>query len=266
MVFILKRKNKIISIFIFILLIIILSSCNQSANKTSVFEKTKKEKIDNLKHITEKLVPPPALPEYKQVADGEPKVVQIKLTVEEKEKEIAPGVTSWVFTYNGTVPGPLIVVHQNDYVEVTLVNPPTNTLSHNIDFHAATGALGGGSVSHVLPGQQATFRFKAIKAGVFDYHCAPGGIMVPLHVVSGMNGAIMVLPRDGLKDENGNPVHYDKAYYIAEQDYYIPKDKNDEYQKFSTPVEEIGALMKSIKTLKPSHIVFNGSAGALNRE
>ena len=74
------------------------------------------------------------------------------------------------------------------------------------------------------PGDEVVLRFKATKPGVFVYHCAPGGIMIPLHVVSGMNGAIMVLPREGLKDADGNLVEYDKAFYIGEQDYYIPKD------------------------------------------
>ena len=29
-------------------------------------------------------------------------------------------------TYNGSVPGPLMVVHEGDYVELTLINPETN--------------------------------------------------------------------------------------------------------------------------------------------
>jgi nitrite reductase (NO-forming) len=109
--------------------------------------------------------------------------------VEEKKLEIAPGVKIWALTFNGSVPAPMIVVHQNDYVQLTLVNPSTNTMQHNIDFHAATGAMGGGDLSLVNPGEQTTIRFKAIKSGVFIYHCAPGGLMVPLHVTSGMNGA-----------------------------------------------------------------------------
>lgn len=35
--------------------------------------------------------------------------------------------------------------------------------------------------------------------------------MVAWHVVSGMNGAIMVLPREGLKDRDGKLVSYDKV-------------------------------------------------------
>jgi len=87
--------------------------------------------------------------------------------------------------------------------------------------------------------------------------------MVPIHVVSGMNGAIMVLPREGLKDENDNPVKFDKAYYIAEQDYYLPKDKDGKVKNIATPQESIQEIAESIKTLMPTNIVFNGSEGAL---
>jgi nitrite reductase (NO-forming) len=189
--------------------------------------------------------------------------VEVKLVADEKKMEIAPGVYTWALTYNGTVPGPIIVVHQDDYVQLTLVNLVSNTLAHNIDFHAATGALGGGSLTNVAPGQQVTIRFKAAKAGVFVYHCAPGGIMVPLHVVSGMNGAIMVLPRDGLHDQHGRPVHYDKAWYIAEQDYYLSTNENGRFKEYDTPSAGFPDLIKSMKTLHPSHLVFNGKTNAL---
>ncbi|MCH6563255.1 MAG: multicopper oxidase domain-containing protein, partial [Myxococcales bacterium] len=160
--------------------------------------------------VTQKLVAPPALPEHDQVAKGKPKVVQIRMVIEEKEVEIAPGVFLQALTFNGTIPGPIPVVHQDDYVELTLVNPTSNLMLHNIDFHASSGALGGGDLTQVNPGEQVVLRFKTTKPGVFVYHCAPGGIMVPWHVVSGMNGALMVLPRDGLKDHLGNPVRYDR--------------------------------------------------------
>ncbi len=245
------------------------SSVNQQQNKegtpkrVSVFEPADKENSENLKHITEELVAPPFLPKYDQVVSGEPVVVEVKLTVEEKKLEIAPRVKIWALTFNGSVPGPMIVVHQNDYVQLTLVNPSTNSLQHNIDFHAATGAMGGGELTLVNPGEEVKLLFKAIKSGVFVYHCAPGGVMVPLHVTSGMNGAIMVLPREGLKDENGNFVQYDKAYYIAEQDYYVPKDGKGKYKEYATPAEGFGDMIKVFQTLTPSHLVFNGVTGAL---
>ncbi len=173
-----------------------------------------------LPRVTETLVAPPGVPAYDDVAAGAPQIVQVRLTIAEKQIDIDDGVRIWALTYNGSVPAPLIVVHQDDYLEVTLVNPPTNTMVHNIDFHAATGAMGGADLMNVAPGQQAVLRFKATTPGVFVYHCAPGGAMTPLHVAAGMSGALMVLPRDGLKDEKGQRLTYDRAYYIGEQDQH----------------------------------------------
>ncbi len=259
-------------LLLFLIVISLILTCTPSSikdphqNKISVFEDSGSKSTNNLKHVVQNMVAPPALPQHEQVVQGDPVVVDVRLVVEEKLQEIAPGVKTWLLTYNGSVPGPIIVVHQNDYVQLTLVNPATNTMIHNIDFHAATGGMGGGDLTSVAPGQEVSFRFKAIKSGVFVYHCAPGGIMVPLHVISGMNGAIMVLPRDGLKDENGNPVRYDKAFYISEQDFYLPKEKNGKYKEYDSPASGFGDLIESMKTLVPTHLVFNGKTNALTGE
>jgi nitrite reductase (NO-forming) len=221
------------------------------------------DKADDLERITQELVPPPFLPKHEQVAKGNPKIIQVRMVIEEKLIDIGYGATVYALTFNGTVPGPIIVVHQNDYVELTLVNPTNSTLLHNIDFHAATGGMGGGDLTNVTPGEEVIFRFQATKPGVFVYHCAPGGLMVPWHVVSGMNGAIMVLPRDGLKDAKGNQVRYDRAYYIGEQDFYIPKDERGNYKRYNSPIEGMNDMLGAMKTLNPTHIVFNGSVGAL---
>ena len=222
--------------------------------------------IQGLERVTQKLVAPPFLPKHNQVAKGGPKIVEMTMVIEEKEMEISPGVFVQAMTFDGTNPGPMIVAHVGDYVELTLKNPKTNTMVHNIDFHASTGALGGASLTHVAPGEQVKLRFKATKAGVFVYHCAPGGIMIPYHVVAGMNGAIMILPRDGLKDEKGNAVTYDKAYYIGEQDWYIPQDETGKFKRYDSPVDAMGETMEVMKTLTPTHLTFSGKVGALTGE
>lgn len=220
-----------------------------------------------LQRVDEELVAPPFVPEHEQVVKDRPKVVRVRLEIQEKQVALGPdGAKVWVMTFGGTVPGPLIVAHQNDYVEVTLVNPATNTLQHNVDFHAATGALGGGALTKVNPGEEAVIRFKATKAGVFVYHCAPGGAMIPWHIVSGMNGAIMVLPRDGLKDNKGRPVHYDRAYYIGEQDFYVPRDGHGNFKSYATPVAGMSDTLAVMRTLTPTYVVFNGNMGALTGE
>lgn len=219
--------------------------------------------IDSLERVTQTLVAPPFLPVHDQVATGAPKVVQIRMVIEEKLITVGEGAQLWAMTFNGSVPGPIIVVHQDDYVELTLVNPASSTLMHNIDFHAATGAMGGGDLTHVMPGQEVVLRFRATKAGTFVYHCAPGGTMIPWHVVSGMNGAIMVLPRDGLKDAAGRRVTYDRAYYIGEQDLYIPRDAQGRFKSYPNPSAGMLDMLAAMRTLTPTHVVFNGAVGAL---
>ena len=196
---------------------------------------------DGLQRITQTLVAPPGLPVHQQVSTDGPKIVEVRLEVEEKLMTIDDqGTEIWGLTFNGTVQAPMIVVHQNDYVELTLVNPATNQLQHNIDLHAATGALGGGDLTLVSPGEEVVFRFKVTKTGVFVYHCAPGGAMIPYHVVSGMNGAIMVLPQDGLRDDEGESVTYDKAFFIGEQDYYVPQDEDGNFKSYDSPGAAFG--------------------------
>ncbi len=231
------------------------------------FEVGVQSSVKGMERVKQKLVAPPFLPEHDQVAKGGPKIVEIELIVVEKEMEIAPNVFVQAMTFDGSNPGPMIVVHEGDQVELTLINPKTNTFVHNIDFHASTGALGAGALTHVSPGEQVKIRWKADRPGVFVYHCAPGGTMIPFHVVSGMNGAIMVLPRDGLKDAEGKPVKYDRAYYIGEQDWYVPRDDaTGQYKRYGSTAEAMGDTIKVMTGLIPTHLTFSGKVGALTGE
>jgi nitrite reductase (NO-forming) len=210
------------------------------------------------------LVAPPFVHPHEQATNQGPKIVEFSLTVEEKRMAIDDeGTTIQAMTFNGSIPGPMMVVHEGDYVELTLINPSTNSFAHNIDFHAATGALGGGALTLVNPGEQAVLRFKATRAGVFIYHCAPGGDMTPWHVVSGMSGAIMVLPRRGLTDRNGNPLRYDRVYYVGESDFYVPRDEKGKFKSYATAAEGYADTIEVMRKLVPTHVVFNGRVGAL---
>ncbi|MBT8488794.1 MAG: nitrite reductase, copper-containing, partial [Gemmatimonadetes bacterium] len=231
--------------------------------------------LANAQEVTQELVAPPFLPEHEQVASGPPRIVNIRLEIIEREVEIAPGVFVWQMAFNNSVPGPIPVVFQWDWVDLTLVNTTTDTvrfgraenqLAHNIDFHASTGALGGGELTVVSPGQEVGLLWRAQKAGVFVYHCAPGGEMVPYHVVTGGNGAIMVLPREGLRDGYGNPVQYDRAFYFGEQDYYVPMNPDGTSKRYSGFSAQQADWNEVMMGLVPTHIAFNGKYGALTQD
>lgn len=224
--------------------------------------------LSGYERVKMELVAPPFAPEHEQVATGAPKIIEITMETTEKRMVVDEdtGAEIWALTFNGSVPGPLIICHEGDYIELTLRNPVSSMMEHNIDFHASTGALGGGGLTHVYPGEEVVLRWKAIKPGCFTYHCAPGGAMIPYHVTHGMNGALMVLPRDGLKDRDGNPLHYDKIAYIGEQDYYLPMDENGDYKTYEAAGNDYGDYLDTMRTLTPSHQVFNGAVGALTGE
>jgi nitrite reductase (NO-forming) len=209
------------------------------------------------------LVAPPFVHPHEQATKEGPKILEFRLTVQEKEIVIdEAGTRMWAMTYNGSMPGPMMVLHEGDYMELTLVNPATNSMPHNIDLHAATGGLGGGALTNVNPGEQAVLRWKATRPGVFVYHCAPAG-MIPWHVVSGMHGTVMVLPRDGLKDGDGKPLHYDKIFYIGENDLYLPKDEKGKFRTYDSLAESYSDTTEVMRKLIPTHVVFEGRAGAL---
>jgi nitrite reductase (NO-forming) len=115
-----------------------------------------------------------------------------------------------------------------------------------VDFHAATGALGGGAASIVGPGQQTTFRFQALKKRAFVYSCAIAPIV--MHVTSGMYGSIIVLPKGGL-----SPV--DKEFYLMEGDFYIEPSVDD-------PKRHVYSQERGTNE-NPSYVVTNGKVDAV---
>lgn len=209
------------------------------------------------------LVAPPNVHAHDQVARGAPRLVKFKLTTEMKAIVVdETGTTFHAMTFNGSMPGPMMVVHQDDHVELTLINLTSGSFPHNIDFHAATGALGGAELTLINPGEQVTLRFKATRPGVFIYHCAPEG-MVALHVVSGMSGVLMVLPRGGLTNPDGKRLTYDKVFTIGEFDLYLPKDAAGAFKTYPNAAASYADTIKAMRGLVPTHVIFNGAHGAL---
>ncbi|MFZ3324666.1 MAG: multicopper oxidase domain-containing protein, partial [Methylocella sp.] len=112
-----------------------------------------------------------------------------------KVARVAVGIGYHYWTYNGTVPGPMIRVRQGDTVELTLHNALESPVSHSIDSHGVLGPGGGGKVTQTPPGATSLFQFKATHPGVFIYHCATP--MIPYHLSHGMYGLMVVEPPGG---------------------------------------------------------------------
>ncbi|HVA68693.1 MAG TPA: multicopper oxidase domain-containing protein [Candidatus Binataceae bacterium] len=113
------------------------------------------------------------------------------LTVMDKRIDIGLGMSYDAWTYDGTVPGPMIRVRQGDQVTIHLVNP--TAMQHGLDTSAAEIAP-----RHFLPSpgdKDLTYSFRANISGAFLYHCSAPPMLV--HVANGMYGMMIVDPARG---------------------------------------------------------------------
>jgi len=171
---------------------------------------------------------------------------QIELTTIERKAEVAPGVEYEFWTFDGRVPGPFLRVREGDTVELMLRNHPESNNPHSIDLHAVTGPGGGAGVTQILPGQNASFTFKALNPGLYVYHCATPH--VASHIANGMYGLILVEPKEGLPE-------VDREYYVMQGELYTKGLLGElGFQEFS---------LEKLRGEDPEYVVMNGRVNAL---
>ncbi len=186
-------------------------------------------------------VPPP-------VGARGPGQVHFTLTTEEVKGRLADGTTYTYWTFDGKVPGPLLRVRVGDSVTLTLKNAAGSHMIHSIDLHAVTGPGGGAAVMQVPPGQERSFTFKALKPGLYVYHCATP--MVAEHISNGMYGMILVEPAGGLPKT-------DKEFYVMQGELYT----TGAYGQHGAQEFDVNKLLDE----QPTYFVFNGEVGALTK-
>jgi FtsP/CotA-like multicopper oxidase with cupredoxin domain len=105
--------------------------------------------------------------------------------------EIAKGVTYDAWTYNGTVPGPIIRATEGDVLRVGFRNDSPQ--GHTVHFHGTHPTDMDGSTKPVAPGEAFTYEFQARPAGLHLYHCH----VRPLaeHLARGLYGVLIVDPK-----------------------------------------------------------------------
>jgi len=157
-----------------------------------------------------------------------PETVVVKFEAKEFVGALADGKQYKFWSFNGTVPGPMIRVRHGDTVEFHLSNHSSSQFPHNIDLHAVNGPGGGAAVSLVAPGEERIFRFKTLHPGLYIYHCASPVPSIPAHIANGMYGLILVEPKHGFP-------RVDHEFYIFESEFYTQASKEED---FSEPVAE----------------------------
>jgi nitrite reductase (NO-forming) len=125
---------------------------------------------------------------------------EFTFTAERNQISIGSGLSYPAWTYNGTVPGPLMRVQQGDDVKISLINHTTD--AHGIYTHAAQ--LNDENFAAPLGVNQLSYRFSAQVPGVFDYHCTAEPVLD--HIAEGMYGMMIVDPKNGWPDGKAREV------------------------------------------------------------
>lgn len=186
----------------------------------------------------------PSAPAYKLYDAAAPAALSgtthdIDLVTEEKLMTVAPGFVQKVWTFNGTVPGPVIRVHVGDTVRIHLKNPATSQMPHSVDFHASMVAWND-EMTSINPGQEKLYEWKAEYAGVWMYHCGTAPALH--HIANGMYGMVIVEPKQGLPK-------VDKEFALVQSEWYLGPQG-----------EPVSLPKASASAPAPDYVVFNGVA------
>ncbi|THF76076.1 multicopper oxidase domain-containing protein [Cohnella fermenti] len=167
-------------------------------------------------------------------------VVHIELTAQVTNVEIAEDEYYRAWTFNGTVPGPVLRVREGDTIQLTLRNLDPN-MPHSMDLHAVQASPSGKFVD-IMPDEQGTFTYTADSPGVFMYHCGTKPVL--LHIGNGMYGMIIVEPKNGYSTDAG----VDREYMLVQSEWYADNS--------------IDAMLHG----ESKYVVFNGNDYALNEQ
>lgn len=135
-----------------------------------------------------------------------------ELTAKAVQWPILEGVAVTAFTYNGTVPGPLIRVTEGDQVRIVVKNElpdPTTVHWHGIEVPNAMDGIPDVTQDPIQPGETFTYEFTAKPAGTFMYHSHFEG---DVQVGAGLYAPFIIDP----KEPEASPPAVDKTLMISE--------------------------------------------------
>ena len=141
----------------------------------------------------------------------------VRITLEENDTYIGNGVIYKGFTIDNKIPGPTIIVDEGDIVDFKIVNQ--GNIVHGASIHAVNSQTSK-YLGKIYPGDSASVVFKANMPGVYMYHCAPGGHAIPMHIIFGQYGMIVVKPKKKYELERILNKEPDIEIYLLQHEYY----------------------------------------------
>lgn len=119
-----------------------------------------------------------------------------ELTTKVVQWPLMDGVSVTAYTYNGTVPGPMIRVIEGDQVRIIVKNEldePTTIHWHGVAVPNAMDGVPGVTQDPIQPGEMFTYEFTAKPAGTFMYHSHFDG---DVQVGAGLYAPLIIDPKE----------------------------------------------------------------------
>lgn len=172
--------------------------------------------------------------QYKEIRG----VKYFELTAEEITQEILPGTFIKALGYNGSTPGPTILVYPGDYVNLRVYNKlsePTSVHWHGMNVpNAMDGVPEVEPSPQINPGSYFDYRFQIVNPpGTHMYHTH---VMSHMQQMKGLQGGLIVL--DPYADR------VDRDYFIMVQEFKV----ND---------QPSGTVKQGVFSVDPSSHEFN---------
>ncbi len=167
----------------------------------------------------------------------QPSPLQVTYRATDVTVEIAAGVRYNAWTFEDTVPAPVLHVRQGDTVQFTLINEAS--AGHSIDFHAARTPWDKNYIT-IVPGDSLSFDWTADFPGVYVYHCGTASVLH--HIANGMYGVIVVDPE--------TPLPPAREYWLMQSEFYARAGEGDTGD----------GDMEKMLAPRPDILAFNGVA------
>ncbi len=142
---------------------------------------------------------------------------EVTVELDEGQTYLGQGVMYDGFLMDGKIPGPTVRVQQGDVVRMNFKN--TGNVPHGASIHSAYTQTSA-HVGEIAAGETKSVTFRATYPGVFMYHCAPGGHAIPMHVMAGQYGMMVVEPDDTYKLEEELDQEPDLKLYMIQNEIY----------------------------------------------
>lgn len=142
---------------------------------------------------------------------------RVRITLEEGDSYLGNGVMYKGFTIDGKIPGPTIIVDEGDIVEFKIVN--TGDLPHGASIHSVNSQTSK-YLGKIEPNDSASVVFQANMPGVYMYHCAPGGHAIPMHIIFGQYGMMVVRPKKKFELERILGKEPDIEIFLLQHEFY----------------------------------------------